>query len=165
MLDLDIDFDLSRSNELLSILSYLPKIGPVLEMLFEVQEAYEEVVLEEFDRNSTGGGDWEPIAWETAQRKGHTDILVDSYAMRQGLEGGIGLVATLRAGGGFEVQMGFTNKSRHPDAGMTIADLAAIHHLGLGNVPERRILLPPNMKGARKMMNSMTKLAAKVMNK
>lgn len=163
MLDVDVSIDLSRSSKLLRVMSFLPTIGPVVEMLRDMQEAYEEVVLEQFDRNSRGGGDWQPIEFATARRKGHTDILVNSRAMRRGLEGGVGLIATVSAINGASVQMGFTTKKRHPKAKMTIADLAAIHHLGLGNNPERRILLAPNDRGNRKILSSMTRLASRIM--
>jgi hypothetical protein len=50
------------------------------------------------------------------------------------------------------VQVGFGGPGKHPKAPMSVADLASIHHFGLGRVPARPIIVdPPN-----KVLNQMS---------
>lgn len=51
----------------------------------------------------------------------------------------------------FGVRVGYGGPSRHPAAGMSVADLANIHQLGLGVVPPREIIVDPSPQLVKQM--------------
>lgn len=100
-----------------------------------------------FAKYSHGQGNWPALAPATLKRRRNKSIVAilrDTNTLystlnpvfsnlpgqyEQGIPGGI----AVGIGGG----------SSHPDAPVTVGELAAIHHLGLGHVPARPILEPP----------------------
>lgn len=135
--------------------------GPVKQAVDEAARVYTAYILKEFDKNSRGSGKWKKLKPATALRKKSTAILVDTRALRTGLNTSIKVKITVYPR--LTVVAEFTGRKRHPKAKMTIADLASIHHLGLGRVPQRKILVSPDRVTTQRMSNLIIKAAAKVM--
>lgn len=116
---------------------------------------YRAFVLRRFDNLSRGGGGWRRLSPSTVAAKKSTAILVDTRLMRLGLATGIGLVRGVE-GARFALTIGFIGKQKRTRK-LTVADLASIHHLGLGRVPERRILASPDRDTRARMVAAVTK--------
>lgn len=129
--------------------------GPVRRALQSWELAYRAFVLKRFDRFSRGGGDWRDIKEETKARKRSSAILVDRRYLRLGLQSGIGRISEIQRTGSVTLNMGFTRSSKHKTSGLTIAALATIHDRGLGVVPRRRILVPPDAQTRQRMAESL----------
>ena len=78
---------------------------------------------------------------------------------------GIGLLATLGSRKGFSARIGFTSKKVHPIAKIKLATLANIHHLGLGAVPQRKILVTVPGVDRSQVLKPFTSAAADMMRK
>lgn len=114
--------------------------------------------------NSRGAGEWPPLKPATIRRRRRggprrggsrvverrgrrtatalsAAILRDTGTLLRAMEPGSpgNVIRRVRDG----VEVGFEGGS-HPDARMTIGQLAAIHNFGLGNNPERRLLHDPS---------------------
>lgn len=167
MLSAVFSFSLSRSIKLAQDLaSVVPQLRPIAVAYDQVQRRYQSFILERFDKFSRGQGNWRKLSDATIRRKGSTGILVDTRAMRLGLaaKNGIGLVSKTATDGRVGMIMGFTNKSSHPRSDLSIAQLATVHHLGLGRVPRRRILVGPGADAKRQMRKGLISACAKVLS-
>lgn len=118
----------------------------------ELERVYREDISERFERYSSGGGDWPP------KRNGQVPILVQTGTLRDYVvTDGVGAVRRNQTGNGVSLTIGFKGRRRHPTARMSVADLASIHHLGLGRVPARRILAQPSSKAREQIKNILQK--------
>ena len=111
---------------------------------------------------SRGGGDWAPLAESTKARRrkprrGHVgsrsmSILIDTRTLFNALTAGStgNLSQVLKNPGG--IRVGFAEGVQHGMDGITIRKLAVIHDQGLGNVPKRTILVPPDKVTENGMM-------------
>lgn len=133
--------------------------GPVRRALLSWELTYRAFALRRFDRFSRGGGDWPKLKEATRRRKRSSAILVDHRELRLGLQSGIGRLT----GTGTSLRLGFTRKTRHRRAKMSIAALATIHDLGLGVVPRRRILAQPDRPTRTRMAADVKKAALEVL--
>lgn len=152
-----VEFTLSKTLALgRALAGNNPATAPFVKAYDMIEREYTKFVLRRFDKFSSGGGDWPPLSEATIAAKKSSAILVDTRLMRLGLgANGIGLVAKTSVSKGVSLQMGFTNTSTHAKANMSIADLAAIHHLGLGRAPRRTILALPPKDSSSKMLKSL----------
>lgn len=101
---------------------------------------YYSFARERFARFSRGGGNWKPL--KRRRRRGalsRASILIDTGT----LFGSLGQYRKFFRDG---VEVGYSGPARHPKAGMTVARLAAIHNFGLGNMPQREIIVEPPKK-------------------
>jgi len=120
----------------------------VREVLKSWERLYVSFTLKRFDKFSRGGGDWPKLKAATIRRKGSSAILVDKRYLRLGLASGI--KSTSHSGS--RIVFAFTNKSMHPEAKMSIAELATIHNDGEGNNPQRRILVVPDQQTVKRLL-------------
>lgn len=154
-----IAIDLSRlkkfRNALSSDLSGASQ-GPVRQALSQWAARYRGFVQERFDAFSKGGGDWPPLSPATikARRKGKKPkkgkaakvaILRDTGTLFAALTPQfVGAPGAVERHVPFGVVVGYGGNASHPNAPLSIAQLAAVHDQGLGNVPQRKILVPPS---------------------
>lgn len=103
----------------------------------ELQSVYQTFTRERFDKASEGGAGWKPL------KKGSPPILRKTGEMREGLS----IELTLKP----KTVARLKNRKAHSKAKMPIEKLLTIHHYGLGRVPERRILVQPDVKTATRM--------------
>lgn len=113
---------------------------------------------QKFTQNSSGGGDWPPLAKSTLeqkQREGRSSRMLHvTNAIYNALfPGRPGNVIRRKGVGGIE--MGIGGNARHPDTKLTIGQLAEIHHDGAGNVPARKVLYPLEVGAAGECFNDM----------
>jgi hypothetical protein len=134
--------------------------GPVEQVLDEYERLYRAFILGRFDRYSVGGGNWPKLkpAYARQKKKNKDKILVHSRFMRLKLQTGIKILAQNRN----SIRLGFDMGMNHPDAGITVGQLAEIHDQGLG-VPKRQILVLPDDKTAKEMRDAGTGILAKEM--
>lgn len=165
MLNASFDFDLSRSSRLGRLLRFVPTTRPFLEAYDRIERTYAAFVLHRFDRFSRGAGNWRKLKPETIKRKGSSAILVDTRAMRLGLGATGGIKIRVSGGsGGVSVELRFAQRDRHPNADLSISDLAAIHDGGLGKVPRRRILVGPDQTSRSDMLTAMRAACARTLS-
>ena len=114
-------------------------------MFRQLGVAYRSFLQRRFARYSRGSGNWPKLQPATEERKGSTTILRHTDVMFQALRPsnpGAGGVEIVR---GSIITLGFGGSEAHPEAeGLTIARLAEIHNFGEGNMPERKIVVPPD---------------------
>lgn len=150
-----VEFRLGRLNNLEQELKR-PR-GPVKRALDTWERLYGAFIVARFDRFSRGTGNWRKLKPATIRRKRSSAILVDRRILRLGLAAKGGVRALGRDG--LTLRFGFGNKSRHPArrgrSKLTIADIATIHHAGLGRVPARKILVAPGPAVRRQMIETM----------
>ncbi len=123
--------------------------GDIKAGIKEASGIYVAYVLKRFDANSRGGGDWRPLKPETIATKGSSAILVDTRALRQAL--GASIEVVVKTEPRLTVIAKLKGRRRHRRAKMAVADLATIHHFGLGRVPQRKILIQPDRKTSSQM--------------
>lgn len=123
------------------------KEGSVKEVQNSWADLYRAFIVKRFTLFSLGGGNWPPIKNSTAKRKGHRRILIDTRFLRLKLSAIIDVIrVTSRS-----MVFGFRSSIHHPTANMPLVDLAEIHHQGLGNNPERKILVELDDETAKNM--------------
>lgn len=127
---------------------------------WEIAEIYRAFILRRYKSFSKGGGNWPPLAEATVKAKGSSAILIDTGVMVGALKikyddapGALQRLFSNRKG----IRVGFS-RDPHPSAGgLTVADLASIHHLGQGRVPKRTILIQPDDKTIGQMVKAIEK--------
>lgn len=62
----------------------------------------------------------------------------------------------------FGVRVGYGGPHKHPEAPMSIADLAATHDQGLGRMPRRQIIVSPDHGTIVSMANDMDRALKKL---
>lgn len=108
---------------------------------------YRSYVQLRFDKASKGDGTWQPLAPSTVagRRKQSSTILRDTGTLFAALAP----IWTAPAGSINEmiedgVRVGFGGPSSHPSGLVTIAQIAAFHQAGGGNLPKREIIVQPS---------------------
>ena len=137
--------------------------GEVKQAMDEAGKIYVTFVLREFDKNSRNGGKWKKLNPKTSERKKSSAILVDKRVLRTGLATSIFI--KIQVNPRVAVVAKFGGTKRHRAAKMTIADLATIHHMGLGNVPARKILVTPDRATLGRMSKKLVNAARKQLKK
>jgi len=128
---------------------------------------YVAAMRERFVRNSMGGGDWPPLAPSTMYARRHGKggrYKRGQKAYKAAFLSGGGQFAILRdtgilfaaldptfqAIGAYSeniehgIRVGYGGNDTHPTGGARIADIAAYHQEGGGNLPQRKILVEPD---------------------
>lgn len=144
------------------------RAGPFHTMLKQWGVRYLAFTRRRFARE--GNGQWARLAPPTVRRRrqgkrksGGTKILRDTGTLLNALSpNGAGnlftFVKSLIRGPG--VRVGFSDSARHPTAGMSVAQLAAIHDEGKGNMPKRPILVPPDEPTKMQMRRDLLRAVA-----
>jgi len=121
--------------------------APVDKLLKIWQARYKQYILQRFDKYSKGGGDWPALSPFTVARKskkgGNTAILVDTGQMRLMLDPEIAGDSGTKYGKWF-VSVGFGGAGGS-HGNVTLADIASFHQAGGPNLPQRKILVPPDV--------------------
>jgi len=127
---------------------------------------YKKFAKARFNANSAGGGAWPPLKPNTRKRvrKRSRAILKDSDVLSHTLDPIPTLarypmagIATYTRRNGVTITFGGTGK--HPYSKLSVARLAKVHHLGLGRVPTREILISPSDEIKRFMVNDLRQVA------
>ena len=106
---------------------------------------YRSAMQERFNKFSRGGGNWPPL--KTPRKRGNlasASVLRDTNTLFRVLT-----PVFRNQPGAIEdeifdgIRVGFGGSDSHPDGVITIDELAAIHHAGNDNLPQRKLLDDP----------------------
>lgn len=156
--------------------------GPVRDAMHQWAVRFRSFLQQRFDGLSkgSGGGDWPPLAESTKRRrrlarKGHASRKSGGSAAR--------VFAILRDTGTlfaaltpaftkkpgqlqedipFGVRVGFGGPAKHPKCNATISDIARFHQMGVGKLPVREIVVPPDDQLKARMAQDMEAALAKL---
>lgn len=131
--------------------------GPIREMYDGWGIVYLDFVRRRFVKQSSGGGDWEPLSAATISRRrkgksragGSTKILRDTGTLLGALS--VGKPGNLFKHEAIGIRVGFDEGQRSSEYGVSIGELAKWHNLGMG-VPQRAILVRPDPQTSRRML-------------
>lgn len=145
---------------LLEVTRYAVKNRPTL--LKVAADRYVSYLRNRYFAMSSGGGDWPPLQESTIIRKERrgwasdpdailreTDTLIDSIGSRTR---------------GQYVYVGFVRNSGHPRA-PSILELARIQQEGTATIPFRPIIVPPNSRTRRQMVEAIKKEYNKIIKR
>lgn len=152
------------------------RYGPLNDVYLQWASRYRAFAKLRYMRFARGGGDWDPLAEVTKRRrrkaakgkkgkrkKRKFSILIDTGTLVGALAPKIenpGSIKMLLQQG---VRVGYGGSAKHPRArGLTIARLAEIHNKGLGNVPARPIIVPPDNKTLDRMVRDLERGIKKI---
>lgn len=130
---------------------------------------YKKFAQAQFNLNSSGGGAWPPLKLPIRKRvkKRSRQILRDSDTLKATLDPIPTLdhnpapgILTTRFGNSLRIQFG--GAAKHPYSRLTVARLATVHHLGLGNVPKREILIEPTEEIQKRCVQDVKDVANKI---
>ena len=156
--------------------------GPVRRGLRQVATRYMGFVRTLFVKRSQGNGEWEPLKPSTVKRRrkggkkrggnnsptvnqaatgGSVAILRDTSTLFSAL--GAQSKASLKQDTVNGVMVGIKDGVQHKSGNATIADIARYHHLGSGDLPERKIFEDPDKQTTQAMVEIMGRAARKLM--
>lgn len=165
--------------------------GPFRIMLAQWSRRYRSFARQRFDRYSKGGGNWQPLAFSTTQRKGRKKrkskavATASSLALDSGVlvpAAGLGRRVTLLRETGtlfrvlaprigqpgqlekpirYGVRVGYGGPAPHPRAKVSVATLAEWHQTGAGRLPKREIIVDPD----KRTIDGMARDTVKAMGK
>lgn len=143
--------------------------SPVVQTILKQWAArYRGFIQKRFAVYSKGGGDWAPLAASTIARrrkgkgKGTIAILRNTGLLFAALA-----PVFANKPGAFEkygmlsVTVGYGGPQKHPGSSVTIADIASFHQVGGPNLPQRKIIVPPDAD----TLDGMSKDAERNLNK
>ena len=132
---------------------------------------FRSAMRERYDRFSRGGGNWKGLKESTKRARrgrgvGGISILRDTNTLFT-----VFTPIFKRIAGQFErnvpfgIVVGYGGSGMHPKGKMTVARLAEIHHEGLGNNPERKLLVDPSDHLKRQMANDIERALQKMVSR
>ena len=138
--------------------------GPIRAAMKQWASRYRGFIQSRFIRYSRGGGDWPAL--KQKRKRGalaKVAILRDTGTLLTALDPTFSRKpGALEKNESFGIRVGYGGPGAHPKAPFTVATLAEIHHLGLGRMPKRTLIVPPSqsvLKGmAGDMQRAMTRL-------
>jgi len=138
--------------------------GPIRDALRQWGHRYRTFVQRRFVKYSRGGGDWPPLKYKRRRgSRARAAILRDTGTLFRALD------PVWRSNPGaiqqdlpFGIRVGYGGPHRHPKAGISIADLAAIHDQGLGRMPKRQIIVQPDNRTRAQMVSDMQRALKKL---
>ena len=132
-----------------------------------------------FVKFSRGSGDWPALKEATVKRRkrpkgktarsktrrtgGRVAILWNTKTLLGGLD--IGNAGNLFKHLLHAVRVGFSGTKRHPGGRASVADIAAFHNLGEGDVPQRAILVKPDQPTINGMQRDMARAFGRLLRK
>ena len=118
--------------------------GPIRKAFKQWGFRFRSFLQQRFVKYSRGAG-WPPL--KRKRKRGslaEAAILRDTNTMFMALDPSFkGLPGQMEVNEPYGILAGYGGPHRHPKAGISVADLAAIHDQGLGNVPKREIIVTP----------------------
>lgn len=140
--------------------------GPFKAMYEQWAARYRAFVQERFDTFSRGGGDWRPLKYKRKRgSRERASILRDTNTMFRALNPTFqGQPGALQQHIPYGIEVGFGGNAMHPSTQgkITVAELARIHHLGLGHVPARTIIVDPSAQVVAGMVKDAERAVAKL---
>lgn len=99
---------------------------------------------------------------KTAQGKSKTGILMDTATLYNALTTGMpgNLMQRIKNG----IRVGIAGPGKHPGGKATIADIAAAHNSGGGNLPRRQIIAHPDTQTTQGMQTDLRVCAKRIMD-
>jgi len=120
--------------------------GPIRAAFRQWAARFRSFVQERFV--AKGGGDWLPLSPETLARRrgGGVDaaILRDTDTLFMAMTPAFGRPGGIQEDVSYGITVGYGGPARHPKGKATIADIAHFHQSVGGNLPVRKIIVPPN---------------------
>lgn len=123
-----------------------------------------EFLQKRFARLSRGGGEWPPLKRKRKRGKlSLARVLRDTgllLAVLSPVFAGIpgAIEKKIRKG----IRIGYGGPARHRDGTVAIAQIAHWHQVGAGNLPVRKIIIPPSQRVRRLMAKDLEQAAAEV---
>lgn len=112
--------------------------GPINKVFKRWAFRYRTFITQRFDRFSGGGGSWPP-------KIGGGPILRETNTLFNAIQPVFsGASGQLEERKGRSIRVGYGGPGKHPKFAGSVATLAEIHQRGLGNVPARKIIVPPS---------------------
>lgn len=110
---------------------------------------YRSFVQRRFDKFSRGGGDWPDLKYRDGSILRDTNTLFTALAPTLSPPAG-----TVNNPIEYGVEVGYSGTATHP-GGATIPQIAFWHQTGAGNLPVRKIIVPPDAATIRGMVSDM----------
>lgn len=111
-----------------------------------------------------GGGDWPPLSPATLkQHRPRLGMLAVTGAVFNALRPG--QPGNLFQRINYGIRVGFGGAAKHPEADATIAQVAIWHDQGTANIPQRRIIVPPDGLLVALMRSDAKRFVEKLMKK
>lgn len=147
--------------------------GPIHDVFMQWSTRYRAFLTRRFNKYSRGGSDstgpaWKPLKQprrhkrdvKAKKKKGRSAkgnaILVDSGTLKASLSAMQINPGMLQKQVPYGLEIGFGGPARHPKGkGVSIADIGNFHHYGKGNLPERKIIVPPTDRLKKSMARDM----------
>jgi hypothetical protein len=125
-----------------------------------------------FKRLSKGGGEWPPITLETARAKGFNDILVETGTIYSKFAFGRKSIVSnyIRSRGlrhTVSISVFTGGDEPHPKGNgvTTVSDIVGYHQTGAGNLPVRKVVVPPTEQIQRGMAADMQSAVDRIADK
>jgi hypothetical protein len=139
--------------------------GPVRDAMTQWAARYRGFAQKRFAKFSRGGGDWAPFSPNTRRKRGSmssASLLRDTGLLFAALEAAFtGQPGAVQQDIPFGVRAGFGGPGRYPN-GVSIADVAMFHQTGAGTLPERRIIVTPDVQTLAAMRRDMDRALKKL---
>jgi len=110
---------------------------------------YRTYIQRRFNRFSRGGGDWPPLKYRQGSILRDTNTLYTALTPSMTAPSG-----SISQPGRDGLVIGYGGNASHP-GGPTIAQIAKWHHDGAGNLPVRKIIVLPDDRTLRQMVQDM----------
>lgn len=120
--------------------------GPIRKALKQWAFRYRAFSRRRYLKQAAGGGDWPKLKRATVarRRKRSNRILIDTATMLGGFDPEfIGKPGQVEKSINFGIRVGVGGPAMHP-GGINMGQLYRIHHLGLGRVPPRTLIVSPD---------------------
>ncbi len=132
--------------------------GPIRVALKQWAHRYRTFAQRRFLQYSRGGGDWPPLKNKRKRgAKENAAILYDTGTMFRALDPGGSSPGAYTQEIHFGVRVGYGGPHRHGQGGASIADIALYHDRGMGRLPKRQIIVPPDATTLSFMAQDMTR--------
>lgn len=145
---------------LLDVTRYATKNRPTL--LKVAGKRYVSYLRNRYFAMASGGGDWPPLQESTIVRKERRGWANDPDAILRETDTLIDSIGT-RTRGQY-VYVGFVRNSGHP-RGPSVLELARIHQEGTATIPFRQIIVEPNSRTKRQMVEDIKKEYNKIIKR
>lgn len=159
MIRSSVAFDLGATSQLKrKINSRSPEM---LAFRKRASQKYRSFLYHRFDKFSRGGGNWKQTNRNKQGRRNKRRgrfILRYSHTLYKSLSPIYrGLPGQLEQYQGDSMVVGIGGSSKHPSGNITVGELAAIHHFGLGVQDARKIVVRPDSKLRKVFVNDLRK--------
>jgi hypothetical protein len=173
MLEVTVQLDLRKLKKFRNELDKGSSSPHILRVLKQWAARYRGFVQRRFDKFSKGGGNWPPLAESTkrGRRKGTNKkakvdfaILRDTGTLFAALNPSFSNApGAIEKPTSFGVIVGYGGPGRYASGGRaTVADIASFHNAGVGRLPKRQIIVPPDAATTQGMISDMERALGKM---